>query len=56
MIEKIVIALGGNAIHTKEATAEAQQTAIIRSMQNLKQLCDSTSLIVISQGNGTQIV
>lgn len=36
MKEKIVIALGGNAIQTKEATAEAQQTAIRRAMQNLK--------------------
>ncbi len=35
MKEKIVIALGGNAIQTKEATAEAQQTAIRRAMQNL---------------------
>lgn len=31
MKEKIVIALGGNAIQTKEATAEAQQTAIRRA-------------------------
>ncbi len=38
MKEKIVIALGGNAIQTKEATAEAQQTAIRRAMQNLKPL------------------
>ncbi|WP_460993262.1 hypothetical protein, partial [Staphylococcus aureus] len=28
MKEKIVIALGGNAIQTTEATAEAQQAAI----------------------------
>ena len=47
MKEKIVIALGGNAIQTKEATAEAQQTAIRRAMQNLKPLF--LSLIHISE-------
>lgn len=55
MKEKIVIALGGNAIQTKEATAEAQQTAIRRAMQNLKPLFDSPARIVISHGNGPQI-
>ncbi|MCQ1339297.1 carbamate kinase [Staphylococcus aureus] len=55
MKEKIVIALGGNAIQTKEATAEAQQTAIRCAMQNLKPLFDSPARIVISHGNGPQI-
>ncbi|HHW6814909.1 TPA: carbamate kinase [Staphylococcus aureus] len=55
MKEKIVIVLGGNAIQTKEATAEAQQTAIRRAMQNLKPLFDSPARIVISHGNGPQI-
>lgn len=47
MKEKIVIALGGNAIQTTEATAEAQQTAIRCAMQNLKPLFDSPARIVI---------
>ncbi|MBD6953918.1 carbamate kinase, partial [Staphylococcus aureus] len=51
MKEKIVIALGGNAIQTTEATAEAQQTAIRCAMQNLKPLFDSPARIVISHGN-----
>ncbi|HDK4284318.1 TPA: carbamate kinase [Staphylococcus aureus] len=55
MKEKIVIALGGNAIQTTEATAEAQQTAIRCAMQNLKPLFDSPARIVISHGNGPQI-
>ncbi len=37
----------------KKATAEAQQTAIRRAMQNLKPLFDSQH--VISHGNGPQI-
>lgn len=45
MKEKIVIALGGNAIQTTEATAEAQQTAIRCAMQNLKPLFDSQRVL-----------
>lgn len=47
--------MGGNAIQTKEATAEAQQTAIRQAMHNLKPLFDSPARIVISHGNGPQI-
>ena len=41
--------------YRQKATAEAQQTAIRRAMQNLKPLFDSPARIVISHGNGPQI-
>ncbi len=41
--------------YRQKATAEAQQTAIRRAMQNLKPLFDSPARIVIPHGNGPQI-
>ena len=54
-MDKIVIALGGNAIQTSEGSAEAQRRAIRMTMQTLKPLFQSDNDIVISHGNGPQI-
>ncbi|MEX2948440.1 carbamate kinase [Staphylococcus warneri] len=55
MDNKIVIALGGNAIQTDDGSAEAQQHAIRSTMQALKPLFNTDADIVISHGNGPQI-
>lgn len=55
MNNKIVIALGGNAIQTDDGSAEAQRNAIRETMQTLKPLFKTDTDIVISHGNGPQI-
>ncbi|WP_461676297.1 carbamate kinase [Staphylococcus warneri] len=55
MDNKIVIALGGNAIQTDDGSADAQRKAIRSTMQALKPLFDTDADIVISHGNGPQI-
>lgn len=55
MNNKIVIALGRNAIQTDDGSAEAQRNAIRETMQTLKPLFKTDTDIVISHGNGPQI-
>lgn len=55
MNNKIVIALGGNAIQTDDGSADAQRKAIRSTMQALKPLFNTDADIVISHGNGPQI-
>lgn len=55
MAKKIVIALGGNAIQNKDASAASQQTSIRQTLEKLKPLFESDASIVISHGNGPQI-
>ena len=55
MAKTMVIALGGNAIQTKEATANSQQAAIRQTLEKFESLFQSDTSIVISHGNGPQI-
>ncbi len=53
--KKIVVALGGNAILSDDASAEAQQNALAMTAKHLVQLIDSDVQLIISHGNGPQV-
>ncbi|WP_419790952.1 carbamate kinase [Staphylococcus chromogenes] len=55
MAKTMVIALGGNAIQTREATANSQQAAIRQTLVKFESLFQSDTSIVMSHGNGPQI-
>ncbi|UXS75617.1 carbamate kinase [Staphylococcus chromogenes] len=55
MAKTMVIALGDNAIQTKEATANSQQAAIRQTLVKFESLFQSDTSIVMSHGNGPQI-
>ncbi|CAH0416074.1 carbamate kinase [Periweissella fabaria] len=57
MTKRIVIALGGNAILTKDASATAQQLALIKTAHQLAVLLTANSdwQIIITHGNGPQV-
>ncbi|EMA6343703.1 carbamate kinase [Bacillus cytotoxicus] len=52
---KIVVALGGNAIQSGNATAEAQQEALERTAEQLVKIMENDVDIVIAHGNGPQV-
>ncbi|MFL2100214.1 carbamate kinase [Desemzia sp. FAM 23989] len=52
---KIVVALGGNAILSKEASAKAQQDALRHTAEYLVQFIENGDDIIISHGNGPQV-
>lgn len=52
---KIVVALGGNAIQSGKATAEAQQEALERTAEQLVKIMENNVDIVIAHGNGPQV-
>ncbi|MGI2835427.1 carbamate kinase [Bacillus cytotoxicus] len=52
---KIVVALGGNAIQSGNATAEAQQKALERTAEQLVKIMGNNIDIVIAHGNGPQV-
>ncbi|MBL1225173.1 carbamate kinase [Enterococcus sp. BWR-S5] len=53
--KKIVVALGGNAILSDDASAKAQQNALAMTAKHLVQLIDSDVQLIISHGNGPQV-
>ena len=55
MKNRVVIALGGNAIQSNVATAAAQQAAIRRTIHTLKPIFETGDDIVMTHGNGPQI-
>lgn len=55
MSEKVVIALGGNAILSKDASAKAQQDALKDTASHLIKLIENGDNLVISHGNGPQV-
>ncbi|MCI5775654.1 MAG: carbamate kinase [Aerococcus sp.] len=55
MSEKVVIALGGNAILSKDASAQAQQEALAQTASYLIKLIENGDQLVISHGNGPQV-
>lgn len=52
---KIVVALGGNAIQSGEATAVAQQEALEKTAEQLVKIMENDVDIVIAHGNGPQV-
>lgn len=53
--QKIVIALGGNAIQSGDATAYAQQLALEKTARQLVDFIEKGIDIIISHGNGPQV-
>jgi carbamate kinase len=53
--QKVVIALGGNAIQSGDATAEAQQLALEKTARQLVHFIENGIDIIISHGNGPQV-
>lgn len=53
--KKVVIALGGNAIQSGDASAKAQQLALEKTAEQLATLVENGMDIIISHGNGPQV-
>ncbi|WP_077302373.1 carbamate kinase [Virgibacillus pantothenticus] len=53
--ERIVIALGGNAIQSGSATAEAQQQALYHTAKQLIEIIKQGYQVAITHGNGPQV-
>lgn len=52
---KIVVALGGNAILSKDATADAQKKAVKDTVNQLIKFVKNGDQLIISHGNGPQV-
>lgn len=52
---KVVIALGGNAIQSGEATAKAQQMALEETVDQLIGIIEEGFEIIVTHGNGPQV-
>lgn len=52
---KIVVALGGNAILSKDASAEAQMKAVKKTAQELIKFIKNGDQLIITHGNGPQV-
>ncbi|WP_288531434.1 carbamate kinase [uncultured Secundilactobacillus sp.] len=52
---KIVVALGGNAILSKDASAQAQQAALLDTARYLVEFIKQGDQLIISHGNGPQV-
>ena len=55
MEKKVVVALGGNAILSDDASAQAQQEALITTSKDLVNLVKENYKLIISHGNGPQV-
>uniref|UniRef100_UPI00403FABC8 carbamate kinase n=1 Tax=Lentilactobacillus hilgardii TaxID=1588 RepID=UPI00403FABC8 len=55
MGRKIVVALGGNAILSKDASAAAQQQALMDTAKHLVKFIENGDQLIISHGNGPQV-
>ncbi|MGG2016945.1 carbamate kinase [Bacillus sp. S10(2024)] len=53
--KKIVVALGGNAIQSGDASAQAQQEALERTAEQLVKIMENNVDVVIAHGNGPQV-
>lgn len=53
--ERIVIALGGNAIQAGDGTAEAQQKALRKTAEQLIEVIKAGYQVAITHGNGPQV-
>lgn len=55
MSKRIVVALGGNAILTDDASAKAQQETLLNSAKNLVKFIQHGDQLIIAHGNGPQV-
>ena len=55
MSQKIVVALGGNAILSEDASAQAQKEALQRTAKQLLKFIQNGDDLTISHGNGPQV-
>ncbi|WP_370543846.1 carbamate kinase [Granulicatella sp. 19428wC4_WM01] len=55
MGRKIVIALGGNAILSSDASAQAQQKALVQTAKYLVQFIENGDELIVTHGNGPQV-
>ena len=53
--QRIIIALGGNAILTDDASAEAQQKTLVKTAESISELIEEDYELIISHGNGPQV-
>ncbi|HEL0613901.1 TPA: carbamate kinase [Streptococcus equi subsp. zooepidemicus] len=53
--QKIVVALGGNAILSTDASAKAQQEALVSTSKSLVKLIKEGHEVIITHGNGPQV-
>lgn len=53
--QKIVVALGGNAILSTDASAKAQQEALISTSKSLVKLIKDGNEVIVTHGNGPQV-
>lgn len=52
MGKKMVVALGGNAILSNDASAQAQQQALVQTSAYLVHLIKQGHRLIVSHGNG----
>lgn len=52
---KIVVALGGNAILSKDASAQAQMKAVKKTAKELVKFIKNGDQLIITHGNGPQV-
>ena len=55
MGKKMVVALGGNAILSNDASAQAQQQALVQTSAYLVHLIKQGHRLIVSHGNGPQV-
>ena len=55
MGKKMVVALGGNAILSNDASAHAQQQALVQTSAYLVHLIKQGHRLIVSHGNGPQV-
>lgn len=55
MGKKVVVALGGNAILSDDASAQAQQETLVKTSKHLVNLVKEDYKLIISHGNGPQV-
>ena len=53
--QRIIIALGGNAILTDDASAKAQQETLEETAESISQLVEEDYELIITHGNGPQV-
>lgn len=52
---KVVVALGGNAILSSDPSAQAQQEALIKTVEYLVQFVEQGDDLIVTHGNGPQV-
>ncbi|APX72509.1 carbamate kinase [Companilactobacillus allii] len=53
--ERIVVALGGNAILSTDASAKAQQESVLKTCESLIEFIKDNDELIITHGNGPQV-